>query len=70
MNVTARLQALCKDAGRALLVSRDLLQLVEPVEDLIIEPLGPTQLRGRAAPLEVYSVERRSPEEFASGLST
>jgi class 3 adenylate cyclase len=60
MNVTARLQALCKDAGRALLVSGDLLRLVEPVKDLIVQPLGPTQLRGRAEPIEVFSVERRS----------
>ena len=61
MNVTARLQALCKDAGRTLLVSGDLLRLVEPITDLIVEPLGPTQLRGRAAPIEVFSVRRRSP---------
>ena len=60
MNVTARLQALCKDAGRTLLVSDDLLRLVEPINDLIVEPLGPTQLRGRAAPIEVFSVRRRS----------
>ena len=60
MNVTARLQALCKDAGRTLLVSGDLLRLVEPIKDLIVEPLGPTQLRGRAAPIEVFSVRRRS----------
>jgi class 3 adenylate cyclase len=60
MNVTARLQALCKDAGHALLVSGDLLRLVEPVKDLNVEPMGPTQLRGRAAPIEVFSLERRS----------
>jgi class 3 adenylate cyclase len=65
MNVTARLQALCKDAGRTLLVSGDLLRLVEPIEDLIVEPLGPTRLRGRAAPIEVFSVERLRLEESA-----
>jgi class 3 adenylate cyclase len=61
MNVTARLQEHCKEVGRALLVSGDLLRLVGPHSDLVVEALGPTQLRGRAAPVEVFSVERRQP---------
>src|ERR1700737_2940969 len=59
VNVAARLQEHCKDAGRALLVSADLLRLVHPTSDLVIEALGPTQLRGRAATVEVFAVERR-----------
>jgi adenylate cyclase len=59
MNVTARLQEHCKEAGRALLVSADLLRLVRPGSDLVVEALGPTQLRGRAAAVEVFAVERR-----------
>jgi class 3 adenylate cyclase len=59
MNVTARLQEHCKDVGRALLVSADLLRLVRPNSDLVVEALGPTQLRGRAAAVEVFAVERR-----------
>jgi class 3 adenylate cyclase len=58
MNVTARLQEHCKEVGRALLVSADLLRLVRPGNDLVVEALGPTQLRGRAA-VEVFAVERR-----------
>jgi len=59
MNVTARLQEHCKEVGRALLVSADLLRLVHPGNDLVVEALGPTQLRGRAAAVEVFAVERR-----------
>jgi class 3 adenylate cyclase len=61
MNVAARLQGYCKEVGRALLVSADLLRLVRPGSDLVVEALGPTQLRGRAAAVEVFAVERRHP---------
>ncbi len=59
MNVTARLQEYCKEVGRALLVSADLLRLAHPSSDLVVEALGPIQLRGRAAAVEVFAVERR-----------
>src|SRR6202165_3105912 len=59
MNVAARLQEYRKEVGRALLVSADLLRLVRPGSDLVVEALGPTQLRGRAAAVEVFAVERR-----------
>jgi class 3 adenylate cyclase len=59
MNVTARLQAYCKEVGRDLLVSGELLRAVDPGPDLIVEALGATQLRGRAAAIEVFAVERR-----------
>ena len=59
MNVAARLQEYCKEVGRSLLVSADLLNLVRLGSDLVVEALGPTQLRGRAAAVEVFAVERR-----------
>ncbi|MGY2847951.1 adenylate cyclase [Bradyrhizobium sp. USDA 4518] len=59
VNVTARLQAHCKEAGRPLLVSGDLLRLLPPDRDLVVEPLGSTQLRGRAASIDIFSVARR-----------
>jgi class 3 adenylate cyclase len=58
VNVAARLQEHCKEVGRALLVSADLLRLVDPGSDFAVEALGPTQLRGRAAAVEVFAVER------------
>jgi class 3 adenylate cyclase len=58
VNVAARLQEHCKEVGRALLVSADLLRLVNPGRELVVEALGPTQLRGRAAAVEVFAIER------------
>jgi class 3 adenylate cyclase len=58
VNVTARLQEHCKEVGRALLVSSDLLSCVHPSARLRVESLGPTPLRGRSASLEVFAVER------------
>ncbi|MCC8982524.1 adenylate/guanylate cyclase domain-containing protein [Bradyrhizobium acaciae] len=59
VNVTARLQAQCKEAGRPLLISGELLRLLPPDRDFAIEPLGSTQLRGRAASIDIFAVARR-----------
>ena len=59
VNVAARLQEHCKEVDRALLVSADLLRLANPSADLVVEALGPTQLRGRRSPIDVFAVERR-----------
>jgi adenylate cyclase len=48
----------CKVAGRNLLVSGELLRLMNPAKDLAVEALGPTRLRGRKAEVEVFAVER------------
>jgi adenylate cyclase len=58
VNVAARLQAHCKEAGRRLLVSGELAHLLPAAPDLAIEPLGATVLRGRAAPVEIFAVAR------------
>jgi class 3 adenylate cyclase len=60
VNVTARLQEYCKEAGRNLLVSADLLSHMRPKPDILVEPLGHAQLRGRSAAIEVFAVERRA----------
>ena len=60
VNVTARLQQHCKEARRPLLVSGELLALL-PGQDFVIEPLGATPLRGRAAPIDMFAVARGSP---------
>jgi class 3 adenylate cyclase len=67
MNVAARLQEHCKVVGRALLVSGDLLRLVRPGSDLVVEALGPTQLRGRAAAVEIFAIERGQPASASAG---
>jgi adenylate cyclase len=60
VNVTARLQEYCKEAGRNLLVSADLLSHMRSRPELVVEPLGQAQLRGRAAPIEVFAVQLRA----------
>ena len=60
INVTARLLAHCKEVGRALLVSGELLRNLHPGEELLVETLGPTQLRGRALPVDIFAIERRA----------
>jgi adenylate cyclase len=59
VNVTARLQEHCKEVGRNLLVSADLLHLMKLKPAFAVEPLGEARLRGRAAAIEVFAVERR-----------
>jgi adenylate cyclase len=58
LNVTQRLQEYCKEVGRPLLVSADLLNRVRPAFDLQVEALGRAQLRGRSAAVEVFAIER------------
>jgi class 3 adenylate cyclase len=58
VNVAARLQAHCKEAGRPLLVSGELRRLLPSGTDLAVEALGPTRLRGRAAPIEIFAITR------------
>jgi class 3 adenylate cyclase len=60
VNVTARLQEHCKEVGRNLLVSSDLLRLMKLKPAFAVEALGEAHLRGRAAAIEVFAVERRS----------
>jgi len=58
VNVAARLQAHCKEAGRPLLVSGALFRLLPNGGNLAVDALGPTQLRGRSAPIEIFAVAR------------
>jgi class 3 adenylate cyclase len=58
LNVTARLRELCKQVGRPLLVSADLLARVRAGPNLRVEALGGTELRGRLAAVQVFAIER------------
>ena len=60
VNVTARLQEHCKEVGRNLLVSADLLGRMKLKPAFAVEALGEVRLRGRAAAIEVFAVDRRS----------
>jgi adenylate cyclase len=60
VNVTARLQEYCKEAGRDLLVSADLLRFIKLKPAFTAEAFGEVRLRGRGAAIEVFAIERRS----------
>jgi class 3 adenylate cyclase len=64
MNVTARIQEHCKETGRTLLISADLLKHVPAGLNISVEPLGLTQLRGRAAAVGIFAVERQTQGSF------
>ena len=66
VNVTARLQEHCKEVGRSLLVSADLLRHMKLKPAFAVEPLGEARLRGRAAAIEVFAVERPDREGLAA----
>jgi class 3 adenylate cyclase len=59
VNVTARLQEHCKEVGRNLLVSSELLRHMKLKPAFAVEALGQARLRGRAAAIEVFAIERR-----------
>lgn len=60
MNVTARIQEYCKETGRPLLISADLLKHVPAGSNVSVETLGLTKLRGRAAAVGIFAVERQT----------
>lgn len=57
LNTAARLQSLCNDYDRKLLTSEYLLRCIGAQDSFIMERLGMIQLKGKAAPTGVVSVE-------------
>jgi len=56
MNTTSRIENVTRDIGRPFLVSEDALQRLDGADAYQPEDLGLRQLRGREAPVRVYSV--------------
>ncbi len=56
VNTTARLEQACREYGRNLLISGDLLSKLEMPSDWKVEPLQSFKPRGRATELSVYAV--------------
>lgn len=60
VNATARLEQACRELGRDLLISGDLLGRLRLPDDVAVESLGPIALRGRAGATEVAALARRA----------
>ena len=58
MNAAARIEQLTRDLHRRFIVSAEALERMMNAERYQIEDLGPQTLRGRAAPMRVFAVER------------
>ena len=68
VNVTARIESLCRPLGAEILVSDDLLARIARLPAGIrARPLGAHALRGRGQPLSVSTLERVGAEAMISG---
>lgn len=60
MNTTARIEEACKEFDKSLIVSDEILNKMMPGNDLLIQPLGEIKFRGKAIPVAISSVTRKS----------
>lgn len=58
LNTASRIQELCNKYNQKLLVSKDLLDLINPDERFCKDEIGRMNLRGRSAPVILYSVKK------------
>ena len=58
LNTTSRIQELCNKYNQKLIVSKDLLELIKLNEDLSADEIGQMNLRGRSAPIILYSIKK------------
>jgi len=56
INTAARIQAYCKEAGRDLLISGELMARMPASDKWIAEHLGAVHLRGRDAEIELLAL--------------
>lgn len=58
LNTTSRIQELCNKYNQKLIVSKDLLDLMNLNDSFFIAEIGHMNLRGRTAPIMLYSVDK------------
>ena len=56
VNVAARLEALTKEYPYAILINGSTAQVLQDRDDLILKNLGPTMVKGRSEPVDLYAV--------------
>lgn len=62
MNATARIEQACRTFARPCIASADLLDALTLPDGVQATPLGQTDLRGLAAPLALFALERAAPD--------
>lgn len=58
LNTTSRIQELCNKYNKKMIVSKDLLDLMKLNDDLVTNEIGQMNLRGRSAPIVLFSVKK------------
>ena len=56
VNTAARIEQACKELDRPFIASGDVVSALDPAEDITVESLGDTVLRGVAEPVELFAV--------------
>jgi len=60
LNTTSRIQELCNKYNEKLIVSKDIFEIMKIGNDYISKEIGSINLRGRSAPVILYSVKKIS----------
>jgi adenylate cyclase len=58
LNTSARIQSLCNQFGADLLVSEDLVKVLDLPASYLMTSVGETLLKGRVKPMELYAISR------------
>ncbi|MEM9301025.1 MAG: adenylate/guanylate cyclase domain-containing protein [Pseudomonadota bacterium] len=61
LNTAARIEGMCNEVGKPLLISASVRERLPRVDDFQIESIGAVELRGRAGHVEVFAVARIDP---------
>ena len=61
VNTASRLEAACAERDERVLLSGDLMALLAVPENVSVRKLGPERLRGREAPIELFTACRAAP---------
>jgi len=59
LNTAARIQSICNQYNKTLLISQDLKLTADLDKGFILESLGPIRLKGKDNPVEVYSINSK-----------
>jgi adenylate cyclase len=58
LNTTARIQGLCNEVASKILISRNLLEMLDLDESFEVREIGEVELRGRSSRIELFSVSQ------------
>jgi adenylate cyclase len=62
LNTAARIQELCNKYGEKLLISGDLMEMLNPQKDYLVNEIGEKYLRGRTASIMLYGIRKQAAE--------